>query len=439
MFWYPVINEKFYIKSNENKYVPATRLENPDQTKMTIYLENEHEHGEILQIDFNQFPFDDVYFHPDDEEDTSSDPTIKCKLRKLSVPTYNYSEIQIKEFLKNNLNVKFTFFVKVKIDEKTFLVDISPYDNDNYDDQQSLSNHDSIDDDHIEFNENESIAVNATMNSMEIELDDEPNPDLEIQYFGFKTKDELGICPFEIDGGCFKGGRCKLKHYKKAEDCGDKDETFSFHIYEHLLPHFKLNSWIPIKITQFLSVNRFYCQLQGDQYGLIELIDEMNDGRSYRKFDEVPHHDQLVIIKSQNGKFYRARVDLTQTMNVDEDDSELLTVVLLDLGTIEKVSLSNVYKWNGIQDKYHSFQMEIANIYPTESQEKSNEAIKVIMKMKYNLEARIVDNSVRSLKCILFNSETGDDIGLDLVEQKLVKKQSLFLCSMYNYQSKIDS
>lgn len=248
---------------------------------------------------------------------------------------------------------------------------------------------------------------------------------------GFRTHDDDRICKFydsEI-GGCFKGGRCKLRHVKENENelCRDKSESYFESELLHL-PMPALHTIVKIKVTHFVNVTNFYCQYWEDksttkELTLKKLTKQLNEPEkiaAFKPLTDLPALKQLVTVES-NGMFYRGRIE----QFLDESEVE---VFLVDMGVFETIDINRIYQWSERFNNlpFQSFEMQIANIKNAEGDigQKAIDRIMTYIKEseKDYLEALIYDN-VPDIKCALFIED--EDIGEKLVDEGFVQAKHI--------------
>lgn len=244
---------------------------------------------------------------------------------------------------------------------------------------------------------------------------------------GFRTKDDEQLCNFydPVTGACFKGARCKLRHVAKISDgisCTDNTEVYIYEddLRNHPLP--ALHSKVKIEITHFKNATSFYCRyykLKPTRSGhtLETLTNHMNkeeEIKTYALLEGAPSIMQLVLVKSDD-IFRRGRIEHVS------DEDENITVLLVDLGTLENHKSNKLYQYCPRFDylPFQTVEMEITNILPLAG-DFSRAAIDRILtylegsEKKY-LKALIYDN-IGSIKCALFTYEE-EDIGEKLVDE----------------------
>lgn len=177
-----------------------------------------------------------------------------------------------------------------------------------------------------------------------------------------------------------------------------------------------IHAIIKIKITTVINSNSFWCIFRGGSSKAFEsLMATLNDPgeiTSYKLLIDLPVEHQLVIVKANDGKFYRGRVYTT------EEDERAADVLLVDFGIFEKIKTSSIFQWvpRFAQDvAFQAVEMEVANVRPLNNE---HGAIKVLNEMivESKFKAVIVEN-IPGLKCRLFSGD--DDIGDLLINLEL--------------------
>lgn len=399
--------------------------------------------GENHLIPIPDIPHDAFYEMPPEIMEVPP-LAIKCAVGNIEIESRDGAGSgSFEQFIADNVYKTFAFEV-VSIEDDKLVVNVLPY--------ASSSATNSIDE---EFNdglsgENVNLVMAApvaqphataltkeyfTQQELEI-LDEEPlntgNALVAVQ--GFQTHDDHNICKFydpELRG-CWKGGRCKQLHISKIVDgtCRDRQRIHIMDVSKSF-PLPKLFSIIPIEITSFIQGVRFFCRYptlktRRDGITLEHLIEEMNledEVSQYQRFKFMPGFKELVIVQSNDGQFYRARVE---GLLDDDCSAELL---LVDFGIVEKTSLKMLYHWvprfNYLE--FQAVEMEIANIQlpPGGHYEDIQVKILEIMDKSPNnmLQAMIVENVV-AIRCRLLD-QYGDDIGEMLAGEGFARLRSV--------------
>lgn len=161
-----------------------------------------------------------------------------------------------------------------------------------------------------------------------------------------------------LSGGCFKGGRCKLNHLVELGECRDQIKGYTKKFKDHPLP--RVNYHYYIKITEFISPNRFFCHFKDvkefyNGNDLQKLRDDLNDEnriKTYQKMKFIPGYGELVILRI-NSTYYRGK--LLETIN----DKNNLTFLLVDEGKIMDVNFNNIYQYDSHFLDYPLFAIEM--------------------------------------------------------------------------------
>lgn len=229
---------------------------------------------------------------------------------------------------------------------------------------------------------------------------------------GFKTKDDDKICKFydPAIGGCFKGGRCNLRHVRELTDGSCRDQkNIRFENIERCYELPPLHEILQIEIICFTEVNKFICRNVGSKrnhsktHSLDHLIDDMNNpnGRNFQPYASgQPGPKELVVIKHSDGKFYRARVE-----DYCEDDSTV-KVLLVDLGIIKDVSYQSLYYWRRRFEylEFQTVEMEIANIQQLEGDEDPKQTMEKMM--------RHIETHVAELQAVVMENIAGIKVNI---------------------------
>lgn len=449
MWWFPTLWERFFVNLEGVLYracrspITSGEASGCDSSKfMKIHLLDT---GENHLIPLSDIPLDAFYEMPPEVMEVPP-LAIKCIVNNIEIESGDGPGSDgFEQFIADNVYKTFAFEV-VSIEDDKLVVNVLPY---------ASSETSSIDIDE-EFNdglsgENVNLVMAApvaqpihptaltkeyfTQQELEI-LDEEPlntgNALVAVQ--GFQTHDDRNICQFydpELRG-CWKGGRCKQLHISKIEDgtCRDRQRIHMTDIPKSF-PLPQLFSIIPIEITSFIRGVRFYCRYptlktRRDGITLEHLLDEMNsedEVSQYQRFKFMPGFKELVIVQSNDGRFYRARVEEL----LDEDCSAEL--LLVDFGILEKASLKMLYHWvprfNYLE--FQTVEMEIANIQLPRGGHYEDIQVKILKIMDKSpnnmLQAIIVENVV-AIRCKLLD-EYGDDIGEMLAGEGFARLRSV--------------
>lgn len=447
MWWLPEVGEMFLITNNaqdgeEGKSVSfgkktlktiifqlntegffrCVRLPLDSTNEMTVQM---IDLGEIHTIPFNELPFNNMLVCPDNLKKT---PPLAIKCRRNDI----FDEIdELLDPISQLLYRKQTFEV-IGVEEDLIVVDIHPFDNNHgWDEEQAAEELKHIDENEIKMTMKEPEPAKDSMTTKEKEIwDEEPlntnNPQVALQ--GFQTRDDNRLCKFydpEI-GGCWKGGRCKLRHVAELKDgtLRDTEESYSDNI-EKTLPLPNLHSQIQLRATEMIANNRFWCVYEGlkktkggcDKEMLTNFLNMEEEVETYKELKSIPGITQLVLYKSGDGKFHRARVESFP------DENYWYHVLLVDEGITIKVNYQKLYHWNPRAEflPFQAVAIEIANIKLDHAADKSK-----IMPHLLNADGKplkgIVLDVFTEIKCILLDSK-GNDIGEKLVELGLAEKK----------------
>lgn len=435
MWWLPAVGEKFLVTNDgpeceKEGFMRCVRLPLDSATRMKISM---IDLGEEYTISVKELPYNNMLVMPEQFNDIPP-LAIKCRGHKI------FDEIDDpfdpSAFLASIVYRKYTFEV-VAVEEDLIVVDILPFDSSqSWDEEQAVE----------EIKQfaaeeavprfpvtNDLVATKDTMAPREREIWEEETPNTsnpQIALQGFQTKDDDRLCKFydpEI-GGCWKGGRCKLRHRKELTD-GTLRDTAEFHSdrIEEELPLPRLHSMIKFKVTGMISNNRFWCLYDGpnkakserDLEMLTNFMNQEEEVETYTKLKSVPHIKQLVLYKSKDGTFFRGSV----VSFVDED---CVQVLLVDKGIlVDVVQHKCLYHWNPRLNflAFQAVEIEIANIKYDENIDKSKILPHLQNPDGSPLRGFVLD--VCGLKCTLRDWED-NDIGEKLVELGLAEAKKPF-------------
>lgn len=403
MFWFPEVYEMFYVETNDG-FMRATRLpsdeiiEESEDNHLTLYFVDT---GEQFKFKISELPLEHFYVMPEEIQEIPG-LAIKCQLGENFV---NHAFVDDQTFLEENVGLQEFKFHIVENREDVLVVNIMPMDD--------------FDEWYYDHEDDQSGAELEEMLHQMEEIITTDEPQVAVQEF---VTLDTNICEFynPKTGGCFKGPSCKQRHVEKTSEgvFADKGLVYSFDQSQALINIHELPDNFKVEITEFVSVNRFICCYEENKQAMIEvvgLINDMTDHPSPLKMR--PALRQLVIVKSENGVYLRARVEAL------EDDDQKFHVLLLDLGKTENIETKRLYDWFGELQSLpiYIMEMEIASIKPPYDGDKSKVAKEVLEIYQsevggiFNVE--IVDD-VNGIKCVLQDIE-GEDIGLELARNGL--------------------
>jgi Tudor domain len=432
MFWIPAVNEKFLIQT-EDGLMRSMRVPTDKTQKdfITFYLVDT---GEICIYRLKKYP--ELYLM---KESAKNVPGVALKCVEADQNDYsesssdNSKRLQVELLVHKKVAVEVIDVLKDKLIVKIF----------SYDDSLMTSQ---LSEDSGTNQPNQSHPTNGYFMTKEEEEQlkvDLNTSDAEIAVHGFKpSNEEDRLCKFydpEIKG-CFKRGRCRLRHELKVEDDFVDTMQIFFENISKCLPNPELHSIVNIKITHFQDVNKFYCLYSatdvksssndGSVESIVQAMNEKEIASYYKPITSAPDHRQLVIVKI-NGTFYRGRVE-----EILDSHAEIFTVLLVDFGNVVKLwsFKSNLYEWYTFFD-YFPFQtitMTIANIQPI-SKSLSAKGIdyleQVLNDSKGELNAFIFDN-LTDIECQLLLDDM--DLGDELIDRGLASKKVIFPPSTNN-------
>lgn len=367
---------------------------------------------------------------------------VKCSAQGIET---GEQETSLSGFLANSLSRKFTFEV-VDIKQKYLKVDIFPFDDELSNSVPEINEPDEV----PEITEEEPEATEeadqpnggvnrANMTEKQKEMwdaePDEDTSDPQIATQGFKTVDDDRICKFfdpEI-GGCWKGSRCRLRHVTTLTDGSCRDNVISLYDIGNFLDLPPLHTIINIEILTMVTANTFWChyvnlkKTQEDYDTLIDMMNSDNEIESYTRLKKAPGIKQLVICKSNDGNFYRARVE------APINENEEFQALLVDFGESKLFTLENLFDWCPRFDflPFQAVSIEIANVVPKEGSDEKvlTEIMKHIVAAGKTLKATVFD-VFPQIKCTLFNS-AGADLGEQLVNAGLADRVTTLPPMMY--------
>jgi Tudor domain len=448
--------ETILIRTDDGAFFRCSRLPiNDDEHDPTVFMNIFLiDTGENFILKILDVP-DGTFFELPEAMKEVAGLAIKCQCNEIEIEHQFESQ---QSFLANNLYRKFTFEVVNVMTGGELKVDIMPYD------ESSINEDPEAENPHVKsnkdceqnqvqiqlkpiLNKEDGAVKKEMMTEEELEIwNEEPlntgNAQVAVQ--GFSTRDDERLCKFydPTIGGCFKGGRCKQRHRLEIKDgsCRDQIKIY-FNDISKILPSPVLHSTVKIEITSFYDVSKFLCRyakLKNVKGGsdLETLIDHMNEEEETKNFTQLTYYPsihQLVIFKSSDDKFYRARVKSLQ------DDKKTVELLLVDLGLIEKAQCNRIFNWS-TRFNYLSFQaieMEIANIQPLPRNTGDREGIAIVLdylnQSRNSLKAVIFENVV-GIKVKLFNT-CGEDIGQELVDRKLAAEKVVDLPTLANFKT----
>lgn len=434
MWWLPAVGEKFLVTNEEQEgeifeegFLRYIRLPLNSIERMRVQMMDV---GEEFTIPVAELPVGKMLVMP--EHFQGIPPlAIKCRGHEVFVEIDDLADSAA--FLASIVYHKYTFEV-IAVEKDLIVVDILPFDESQcWDEEQAFEEIQQIAVEEAKTLPGKAtVATKDTMTPREREIwDEEPlntnNPQIALQ--GFETKDDR-LCKFydpEI-GGCWKGGRCKLRHRAELND-GTLRDTAECHFdnIEKTMPLPRLHSNIKFKVTDMVTNNRFWCVYGGLKkerggYDLVMLTNFMNleeEVETYTKLTSIPHIKQLVLYKSKDGKFHRGRVESFA------DEEYRVQVVLVDQGILIDVQYKYLYHWGPRLDflAFQAVEIEIANIKQDESIDKTK-----IMPHLQNADGTPLKGFVldicTGIKCTLRDSED-NDIGKKLVELGLAELKKL--------------
>lgn len=386
--------------------------------------------GEIHTIAIKELPYNNMCVCPDNLKDL---PPLAIKCRGHEIFDETNEPLDPVSFFASILYRKQTFEV-IKVKEDHIVVDILPFDNQqDWDDERIAEEFkQTAAEDAAPITVNHVESIKQTMTSKEKEVwDEEPlntnNPQVALQ--GYQTRDDDRLCKFydpEI-GGCWKGGRCKLRHVAELKDGTLRDTAEShFDNIEKTLPLPRLHSKIQLRVTEMIENNKFWCVYEGlkktkggaDMETLTNFINMQQEVETYSILKSVPHVRQLVLYKSADGKFHRARVESLA------DENYCFQVLLVDKGIVlEGIEYKKLYLWNPRVEflPFQAVEVEIANIKHDNDADKSK-----IMPHLQSTDGKPLKGFVvevfTGIKCTLLDSE-GNDIGEKLVGLGLAEEK----------------
>lgn len=412
MFWYPETYELFLVLV-ESAYLRATRLpsETVNNDEFPLLLIDT---GETILLDFDGFPFEMLFVMPECLQKIPG-VAIRCQLGECHVDHKSENEFDLVFYIVENLG-------------DTLIVDIHPTkkEDDEYMESDDLF-YASTDteseyelDSGIDGPEDDDNLAQA-LNSDFITTDD---PVEAVQGFAGESED---ICRYynAATGGCFKGANCKQQHVDKIDDATvpiEKVQVYTFDKCPAIVDSKKISrGTYNVHITEFITVNQFICFMQHAdvEQSMQKVADLVNSpGFAFVKMPTLPTPRELVVVKTADGKFMRARVEEAANKHGK------VKVLLLDTGKFTNVNISQLHLWaESLQDiPIRLVEMEIANIKPHRDESNTKEALELLHMFHSEVAGKftvsIVDFSY-GIKCILYDGEEGADIGLELANNGL--------------------
>lgn len=411
MFWIPQIGEAFLMDDCDG-LMRATRVSSAHSQRECLHLYLMDTGETFVYPPQQRLPQCYVMAY---ELSAIPGRAVRCELSNpedTQLASLLYQEVQI-QILDQSYD---TFLVKILPEVLTADTDIE-------------SSYRSLDD----LEENPAMPQFLMDREEEEILDVEINTsDAEVAVHGFKpSNSEDRLCKFYDPKirGCFKGGRCKLRHEIKVEDnFVDTHKIFFENSHNRLLIP-RVHAKVKVEITHFLDINRFYCLYAHDprkEEHTKSFIKEMNSNENVQMYQQLrfpPCEKQLVILNYENA-FCRARIE-----NVLDIDAETYTVLLVDFGVIiELKSFKFIYEWSTFFDyvPFKAQEMVIVNIKPiSEKQTKKGiEYLKEQISGSENpLAAYIFDNIV-DVECQLLLED--EDVGDILVHEGFAAAKRIF-------------
>lgn len=446
--------EKFLIRANDGKFYRCARFPiDDDKLDASIFMRLFLlDIGDEFLMGILEIPEETLFEMPESLKDLEG-LAIKCTWKDIELE-HQFETAQ--SFLANSLYRKFTFEVVNVLQNSELKVNIMPFDEFSIFEESDIekTSEKSKSEGEPKAEETEGIDLHLDLHKEPIStsLKDEKNEvisesdraiwneeplntcDAQVAVQGFSTRDDERLCKFYDPklGGCFKGGRCKLRHRLEIKDgtCRDAKKIYIENISK-VLPSPALHSSVKIDIISFYNVSKFICRyakLKNPKGGsnLETLIDHMNEEEEIKTYSPMTYYPaikQLVFVKSSDDRFYRARVE--SLLNGEK----AVKLLLLDLGTIEEAQCNRIYNWC-TRFNYLSFQtieMEIANIQPLPQNTGDKEGIAIILdylkQSKYSLKAVVFENVI-GIKISIFNIH-GEDIGQELVDRKFAAEKAI--------------
>jgi krimper len=410
------VAEQFLLKLEDGMMMRCVRvpLDNNSNLDPTVFMQIRLiDTGESFVQEILEIPDNSVFELP---EALGKIPgrAVECKLQRLEV---DHSFDSAFEFIADKLYEKVTLEVVGVAEDNVLLVNVSQFVS------ESISQENATASPQPPQRFTKEILTEREREILEEEPLNTGNPQVAIQ--GFVTRDDHRLCKFYDPkiGGCFKGGRCRQRHVLEITDGSCRDtQKISFRGIPKILHLPPLHSSVRIEITHFYSVNKFVCCYRKlkptkEHVDLEQLMNSEEQVKDFIPIKFTPAINQLVVFKSPNEKFYRARVEKISGENVE---AELL---LVDMGIVETAAQKQIFEWR-VEFNFVPFQaveMEIANIEPLSDNANEAEGIEVIKQHmqanKNTLKARVFDN-IPGIKVKLFSKDE-EDIGQELVDRKL--------------------
>ncbi|KAB0798265.1 hypothetical protein PPYR_09258 [Photinus pyralis] len=167
---------------------------------------------------------------------------------------------------------------------------------------------------------------------------------------GYDPRDEALTCKnLRADGTCYKGNACKFRHVP-LRDGYTMDKVPVYHRAYAELQMPEENEEITLRITEVINIQRFYAQIRSSSNTskyrstltqLINIMNEPDTAKAYKKLLQPPGHGQLVIVKLPNEKWYRGQVTF---VNIPENDNNEITanVFVVDFGSTIVARISDL-------------------------------------------------------------------------------------------------
>lgn len=257
----------------------------------------------------------------------------------------------------------------------------------------------------------------STYNMYETDTDDAV-----VAVTGYKARDEMRICKFYARSGyCWKR-ICNKEHSLLNEAGVTADKVLVYNEAFTLLGLPDNGQVFDVKVTAVFSLSHFFVQMQENLSGfrkedeneletlssLTELINKSTNVKSLKHLTAHPSYSQLVLVRSEDGIWYRAQV-----MEMCETDKEY-EVLYVDYGTVENISLDNMRE---IEPRYlhlpfQAIQCDLANVKLLEDNSVNERAADIFRDelVGHDLKAEVVNrySQYNRLSLKLFCNKKGD-------------------------------
>lgn len=194
------------------------------------------------------------------------------------------------------------------------------------------------------------------------------------------------------------------------------------------LPLLQVGDEAIVKVTCVKNDRFFYGHLLSSNIGetggaeLFSLQDYINQPKTvalHRPYSKgiYPAITELVLVKFKDGKFYRGKI-----LRQYEDSSDSIMVFLVDYGTAEFFSLSNIYKWEPAFAylPFQAIQFIIGGIQAINSECKLKATVELKRLIEFqNVNIQVLGNTSDLIVKVL---KDGMDISKELFKKGLVKQ-----------------